>query len=449
MANSLDISNQVTEELVPQLEGFDKNRNDYIKALEKAVQILQREVEHLRNQKTSSESESVQALDETAEESDDKLSSAGDFLELIGSIENNIPTEFEIAESNIFLISKKKLKPIAEIENSVQFGESITKMNEEGILDWVADGKQPRSVPNLNDGEGKSSYLVSPLLVAENLIGYLIALSRKEASFFDETKLSIIAKLSPTVANAVDNIKSSDEIKNMNNQLIELNNRMLHSSQMASIAEITKSLVGELDAPIQVIKGNINFVELGLGDTPARIKIIKDQVEHIETITAKIKKFTAETDSNSFLSLEINSLIGEVLLFSDSQFLRDNIEIVKNFSENLPEINANKAQLEQSILSILFFFRDTLPEGGTISVATSLNKKKFVSVIISCSKDEYEEEELKRILRGKSEKIKGNNNLYALSMLPGVMKEHKSKIEVISIFGKGTSFKLHFPVISS
>jgi K+-sensing histidine kinase KdpD len=428
------------------MEEYDKNRTEYIKALEKAVLILQREVEHLRTPKPTNNSDS-EKVEETKhiDTLTNEFSEASDYVQIHSLLIRNYGKDFNLVEANIFLLSNDSLTAIVDTENSSNYAASIQRLNEEGILDWVAEEKVPRAIPNLSDDNQKSTFLVCPLLVDENIIGYLIALSKSGIGFFDSRKQAKLVSLTSNIALAVDNIKSSDEIKNMNSQLMTLNNQMLHSTKMASIAEISKSLINELDSPIQVIKGNINFVELGLGDTGQRIKIIKEQLKHIETITLKIKNIGEEIESSSFVPLDFNSMIYEVLLFSDSQFLRDNIEIEKNFANDLPMINGNKAQLEQSILSILFFFRDTLPEGGKITISTALNKKKIISLIISCSSDEYEEDELNKILDSKSESIKGNNVLFALSLVKNAMKEHKSKIQVISIFGKGTSFKLHFP----
>ena len=129
-------------------------------ALEMSVQLLQREVEHLRNQKKPEDIVKYISEIETRIKPDINFTECKTNNEVLSRLHDTLSEQYMIIESNIFFFSPlKKLFPISDSQTSSTLDNNTGHFEEEGIVDWVIDRNTVNVIPNLGRGTGRRTYI--------------------------------------------------------------------------------------------------------------------------------------------------------------------------------------------------------------------------------------------------------------------------------------------------
>jgi len=122
------------------------------------------------------------------------------------------------------------------------------------------------------------------------------------------------------------------------------------------------------------------------------------------------------------------------------------VSVIKELAQNLPAVNGSGNRLQQVFLNLFLNARDAMPSGGMLEVRTS-SENGTVSAEVTDTGVGIPGENLHRIFDPFfTTKATGRGTGLGLSVSYGIVQEHKGRIEVRSTPGKGTSFRLDFPV---
>jgi signal transduction histidine kinase len=103
-------------------------------------------------------------------------------------------------------------------------------------------------------------------------------------------------------------------------------------------------------------------------------------------------------------------------------------------------------RLQQVFLNLFMNARDAMPSGGVLEVRTFCNNGS-VEVEVADTGVGIPGDHLKRIFDPFfTTKTSGRGTGLGLSVSYGIIKEHAGKIDVRSTPGRGTAFRLEFPV---
>jgi signal transduction histidine kinase len=436
-------------EILPNIELFNQSSDDYINSLEMAVNLLQREVENLRNQ--------IKPQYETVDDNIKKDVAKSEFLrcatyEDIHSNYTSIISKYlPITESNIYIFySVKKLKPLIKEMESDLLSQYFKQLIEEGIIDWAVEKKELSVIPNIyqDDNQSKSYFLIIPLYILDSAIGIFIAITPSSGVDLPNSAFAEISSQQENVAIAIDNLRSSEQMRSMNEKLSALNKQMLRTSKLASVGELTQAISKEMSTPLQIIKANLKLIKDGVGDHTRRIDIVCKEVGRIAELNSKLNNFGDQIIAEkSPEQIDVCDLFEDLLNIASSQFLRDGIYIETNYEAHGLFFLASKSQMQQAILNILFFSRDTMPDGGKISIVVSNNKNKYINILISDNGIGIDENYVSKVFdpafSDHSSETKIKRGLF---LVKNMVEQHNGRISVLSEVGKGTAFRLSFPV---
>jgi PAS domain S-box-containing protein len=141
----------------------------------------------------------------------------------------------------------------------------------------------------------------------------------------------------------------------------------------------------------------------------------------------------------------------------------DDISITLKLANDLPQITADRNELEQIIINLAINARDAMPNGGTINIETSVihhdkkqgkkhtsNRTSYVQLSITDTgigmSAEIQQHMFEPFFTTKTE---GKGTGFGLFHVWGCMEQSKGFITVSSKEGEGTTFNLQFPLAKS
>lgn len=439
-------------EILPNIELFAQSSDDYINSLEMAVNLLQSEVENLRNQlKPKSNIQTEIKTEEKESLTKSKFLRCSSYEEVFSNYYEIVAKYLSITESNIFIYQAgRELKSISSEMESLILNSYLQRLVEEGIADWAIDKKEPSIIPNIYSEETKveSFFLIVPFYLLDNAIGLFLALTPSNGVDLPNSAFTELSNEAENASLAIDNLRSSEEISSMNSKLSALNNQMMRSSKLASIGELTTAISSEMSNPLQVIKANLKLLRDGVGNKTRRLDIISQEVDRITELNTRLSSFGDTYNyETSTEKISISGIFDELMSISSSQLQRDGISIDIKYEQSGMHLLGAKAQIQQALLNLLFFTRDTMPDGGKIKIVVSNNKNKYINIIISDNGNGIREEYLSKVFEPTFSEYSNETRIKrGLFLVKNMIEQHKGNISVFSEIGKGTTFRLTFPL---
>ncbi|MCK5616995.1 hypothetical protein KAR91_84820, partial [Candidatus Pacearchaeota archaeon] len=169
-------------------------------------------------------------------------------------------------------------------------------------------------------------------------------------------------------------------------------------------------------------------------------------IGRLSELIDKLEKYAGPL-SLHLQSCDLNSIIDEALVNFKDKLAYQNIAVDKNYLPNLPHSVVDRNQLTEAFLHILNNSIKAMPEGGTFTVSTGIKNEEQEEVVIEFS-DTGEGISPKNMKKLFSPFLDTDFNGLELELpiTQKIIKAHNGRIEVDSVLGKGTSFKIFLPV---
>jgi two-component system, NtrC family, sensor kinase len=231
-------------------------------------------------------------------------------------------------------------------------------------------------------------------------------------------------------------------------QRVRLEEQMVQTEKLTSLGLLAAGVAHEVNTPLAVISNYIQMLAKQIpADDPRQKTIdrIVKQTFRASEIVNNLLNFS-RTGAAEFVELNLNSVLEETLTLVQHPFKSAQVNVVKNYTEKLPPVLGSITRLQQVFLNLFMNARDAMPGGGMIEVRTSAQNGS-VEVEVTDTGSGIPPENLHRIFDPFfTTKATGKGTGLGLSVSYGIIKEHAGKVDVRSAPGKGTSFRLEFPV---
>ncbi len=231
--------------------------------------------------------------------------------------------------------------------------------------------------------------------------------------------------------------------------------QLMQSAKLAAIGEMAAGVAHELNNPMTVIIGTAQLMQRDMKDDSTD-ELLNDIIGcglRCKKIIQNLLIFSKQ-DEYPIAQTDLNDELERVLSLIHYQINKNEIEIVKNYAQGLPNINANGHHLQQVLINFLINARDAL-EGvkreRKIEVSTSVREDedggKWVLATVKDNGAGIAPEDLPKIFNPfytSKGAVKGTG--LGLSVSLGIAEAHGGAIEVESVLDEGSSFSLVLPV---
>ncbi len=420
-------------------ENLSIEKDEYIKSLEISVQLLQREIEHLRKKLLEYSTNEIQNSVNTNFNFDgnnliNKVSSKSELISATNSI---ISSNKLILEWQIFLINSDS--SFTNLDNSVKNDkiiDELSQLTEDGVTDWILSNDEVKLAPSLLDSTESrviNNLFVPVLSTGSQSLLFFGKISEEQSNILEEFKLAI-KQVMNAIALKLDNIISSEHITDISKQLE--NNVVNRKSSNSTLLNIALS---EFEQPIEIIEANLEFIDKGIGNPVRRSEIIKDNLNFIKVLKNKLIKINSEKQ-NSNIEFSFNTLIEEIAFITKNQLQRDGIALNINISKDIIH-KADKKEVESLFTYLVLFSADLMPDGGNL-VLNSEKRKSNITFKFYYENALLTESEFETIISGTQPEDISNNVFTNMIKLNNLSERNNFELSLINDRKIGTSLLL-------
>ena len=255
--------------------------------------------------------------------------------------------------------------------------------------------------------------------------------------------------------------KVSERTAELSRALIELKQaqqQMVQQERLRAFGEMAGGIVHDFNNSLMSI---IGYSDLLLQD-PEMLADRETTLDYLKTmntagrdaaqVVSRLRDFYRGREiEDVFSSVDLNEVIEESASLTQPKWKTQALESGRTISlefdlEKLPPISGNPSELREATTNLIFNAVDAMPEGGTVTLRSRRDGENRVLFEISDTGTGMPEAVRTRCLEPffstKGEKGTG----LGLSMVFGIIKRHNGTLEIESAPGRGTTFRIRFPV---
>ncbi len=227
--------------------------------------------------------------------------------------------------------------------------------------------------------------------------------------------------------------------------------RLEETARLTSIGELAAGVAHEINNPLTSVLGYSQL--LMSADVPQAVlddlQIVYSEASRAAKIVHNLLSFARRSEANKTY-MDITVVLERALEMKSYDVQSGNIQVTRDFAEDLPATMLDEQQFIQVILNILNnaeHAMKALGSGGQLDVRTSF-EEDHIRISISDTGPGIPHEQLGKIFEPFfTTKAVGQGTGLGLSISYGIVRQHGGDIWAESILGEGTTFHIEIPVV--
>ncbi|TAN39325.1 MAG: DUF3365 domain-containing protein, partial [Nitrospirae bacterium] len=244
----------------------------------------------------------------------------------------------------------------------------------------------------------------------------------------------------------------------------KLQGQLLQAQKIESIGRLAGGVAHDFNNILSAIIGYSELALLKLSEeSPAWEEIgqVKAAGERAASLTHQLLAFSRK-QVLEMKPVNINDIVDSTLKMLN-RLIREDIVFELKLKRPLPNIRADRLQIEQVLMNLVVNAVDAMPDGGSLMIGTDevlldeayarqrseVKPGPYVMFTVTDTGAGMSREVQDRIFEPFfTTKDFGKGTGLGLAMVYGIVKQHGGYIYVYSEPGKGTAFKVYMPVVS-
>ena len=240
-----------------------------------------------------------------------------------------------------------------------------------------------------------------------------------------------------------------------------LEDGLRQAQKMESLGTLAGGIAHDFNNILSIIMGHASLLEAVTGESPA----IRQSIESITkastrgaSLVRQLLTFARKGETQIQPAL-LNDTIREVTQLL-AKTLPKTVTVSTHLDDSLPVVLADTSQIHQVLLNLCVNARDAMPSGGTLTIASGMadvaevrtkyakaNAGRYVQIEVADTGEGMDAATVSRIFEPFfTTKEAGKGTGLGLAVVFGIMNTHGGFIDVRSVRGNGTTFRLWFPV---
>ncbi|HEX9742245.1 MAG TPA: ATP-binding protein [Nitrospiraceae bacterium] len=317
---------------------------------------------------------------------------------------------------------------------------------------------------------GIKSCLILPILLTQGLPG-LIALGYRKQPDVSSDDVLQARQLADQVAIGLSNAyetaerkqaeaslqESNRQLREALTELADMQKQVVRQERLRALGQMASGVAHDFNNALSPILGFSSILLEDIAQLDDKEKVMK-YLQVINTagkdaanVVGRLREFYRSRDQEeTFRPFDLNQLVEQAINFTQpkwkDQALAGALTVrVKTELQTVPSVSGNESEIRELLTNLIFNAVDAMPEGGTITLRTSMKDDRVVLEVSDTGTgmtEEVRQRCLEPFFSTKGERGTG----LGLAMVYGIVQRHKGTIDIQSEFGKGTTFTIGFPL---
>ena len=235
--------------------------------------------------------------------------------------------------------------------------------------------------------------------------------------------------------------------------------KMIQEDRMISLGKLAASVAHEINNPIQGLMTFCGYMqdiltagppaEKSLNEFKGHLQLMSTELDRVGSIVSGLLSFARESGVEH-THVDVNKALDAALSLTRHKMKLGNIRLTTELYPTPIMVVGDINQLQQCFLNLIFNAIDSMPEGGELAVTSRMDGTADKAWFSIRDTGYGIPEKIKNNLFDPffTTKDVGKNTGLGLSIVYGVVKNHRGTIKIDSREREGTTFTLTFPVIS-
>jgi PAS domain S-box-containing protein len=234
---------------------------------------------------------------------------------------------------------------------------------------------------------------------------------------------------------------------------------LLHAQKIDSIGNLAGGVAHDFNNILAAILGSANIIRRQVAEKAKLsryVEIIESAARRGSSLTRQLLTFARKTETHT-KAVSIAAIIEETIQLFERSISKE-IVINQHLAEESTFVNGDEGQIQQALLNLFLNARDAMPNGGTLTVKTTVTQADgrtpsqffsvkpgpFILIQVSDTGTGIAKDIQNRIFEPFFT-TKDHGTGLGLSVLYGVVQSHGGFINLESEKGAGTTFSIYLP----
>jgi nitrogen-specific signal transduction histidine kinase len=232
---------------------------------------------------------------------------------------------------------------------------------------------------------------------------------------------------------------------------LQMERRMLEMEKFAATGRLAGTIAHEINNPMEAIKNAIFLLKNKVQpDAQPVYDALKSETDRVTRIVRQM--LGLYRNAGNLATLDLNVIAEDTLTLFSRPLAKDGITVDKRFKQ-LPQMKGSADQFRQLLSNLVVNAQDSMAGGGKLTVRTTHLRStrgsyEEVSLVVADTGSgippEIRTTMFEPFVTTKGEKGTG----LGLWIVKGIVENHGGRIQVRSGSGKGTIFRIVFPVVA-
>ncbi len=213
------------------------------------------------------------------------------------------------------------------------------------------------------------------------------------------------------------------------------------SDKLAVVGQLAAGIAHEIRNPLTSIKGFMQMMKEAT-DSPFYYDIILGEINRIHQVTNDFL-ILAKPQAKDFSIFDLNQILKDTITLMQPEALLHNVSCSFHQGKQILSLECNQNEIKQVYINIIKNSIEAMPNGGTLTIRSSLERNKIVTIIEDTGIGIPQDRLINIGQPFYTLKEKGTG--LGLMTTIKIIERHKGTFDINSTEGKGTIVTIEFP----
>jgi PAS domain S-box-containing protein len=364
-------------------------------------------------------------------------------------------------------------------DRHIQHGEGLTgriAQTGEPIYIQRDSSHDPRIARTVIEKEGLNSFIGVPIFAAKDIVCVMNILTRPP-EILSKDDVALVTAIGSHVGSAIRNAqlfearkkaedslkKAKDEIESWNRELeervkekteelVKSQEQLFQAEKLSSLGQLAAGLAHELNSPLTgLMSMTRNYRNKAEKDSEEykHFSLMSNACEYMANIVNDFNTFASKSKGDH-VECNLTEIIESSLSLVTNELKLKNIQLNKEYADELPAVKGDKTELQQVVLNIITNSIDAMTDNSRLVIKTGISRdKNGVMMEFIDNGCGIEKKDINKVFEPFfTTKPHGKGTGLGLTVSYAIIKNHGGKITVESEIREETKCTVFLPAVT-